>query len=228
MAKPHTKKESGNEDDTERENDSEKFEKKELMYILIPVLIILIIFGILFSVKYFYKEKPNAETIDYNGFIFTKLGDNMWTSQVKVNGNLYSALFKYNPEEVENITVNYLPNNFTGITKEQDKLYISFDPESANLAYIALASTDISYVLSKVYDIQAIGACARNLTQGCADRPIQNCSTTGRVVISIKDDPVQNITYSENCLTIQGNKDDLLKASTRVIMEWYGIIKPEE
>jgi len=225
MTKKPEKKESETKEETQE--GSGKLEKKELMYILIPIAIILIIFGAVFSVKYFYKAKPKYETVNYNGFVFTKLGDNMWSSRVEVNGNLYEALFKYNPKEVENITVNYLLNNFTEITKQQNKVYISFDPESPNLAYIGLASADMSNVLSKVYNIQAIAACSRNITASCAERPIQNCSTTSRVVISIKDDPVQNITYSENCLTIQGNKDDLLKASTRVIMEWYGIINPD-
>ena len=212
----------------EKTENNEKLEKKELLYILVPIIIIAVLLGAIFTIKYFYKSKPTYETVTYNGFVFTKLGDKMWTSQIQIKDQLYSAMFKYNPYEVENITVNYLANNFTEITKQQNKVYITFDPDSENLAYIGLASADISNVLSKVYRIQSIPACTKNLTSGCSSRPIQNCSTTGRVVIYIKDDAVQNVTYSGNCLTIQGKKEELVRASTRVIMEWYGIINPKQ
>ena len=56
---------------------------------------------------------------------------------------------------------------------------------------------------------------------------IKTCKTTTMPIIYIDDDPIQKIIYEGNCLTIQGEKDDLLKAVQRVLFDWYKIIPDE-
>jgi len=197
--------------------------KNDWIFILIPLIIILLLIGGIFAIRYIYKPKPNVQSVEFNGFVFVNQSG-VWTTQMQMQDHLYDLMFKYNPYDVKDIEITYMPNNFSKLTALHDKMYIVFDPEDENLGYIALAATDISRALTRVYGITPIAACTKNLTTACANVPIQTCNTTGRPVIYLDNDPTQKIIYTGNCLIIQGEKDDLLKAVQRVLFEWYKII----
>ncbi len=208
-----------------------KLKKKELIkndwfILIIPVVIIVVLIAAVFGVKYFYKPKEKIQTINFNGFIFTN-ESGIWKTQMQMQDKLYDLMFKYNPYDVENITINYRLNKFSELTAERRYMYITFDPEDDNLAYIALAAADLTRALTRVYGIKPVAACTKNITDACSDVPIKTCETTSMPVIYIDDNPIQNITYKANCLTIQGEKDDLLKAVQRVLFDWYKIMPDE-
>ena len=203
-----------------------EIKKNDLVVILIPIIIIALLIGAVFAIKYIYKPKPKIQTLEFHGFIFKNESD-IWTTQMQIKDQLYNLMFKYSPYDVENIKINYLPNNFSKLTSMHNYIYITFDPEDDNLAYIALGAADLGRALTRVYGIKPIAACTKNITEACSNVPIHTCDTTARPVIYLDDDPVQNITYEGNCLTIQGKKDDLLKAVQRVLFEWYKIIYNE-
>ena len=200
--------------------------KSDWAMILIPVVIILVAIGTIFGIKYFIKPKPNYQVIDYNGFTFVNLSG-IWMTKMVFNDRDYELIFKYSPYDVENISVKYDFNWFTKLTSERKQIYITFDPEDKNLQYVALAAADVSRALTRVYGLQPIAACTKNITEACANRPIKTCQTTTMPIIYLNEDPVQKITYRGNCLTIQGEGEDLLKAVEKVLLNWYKIIPDE-
>lgn len=197
--------------------------KKDWIYIMIPALIIILLIAAVVAIRFIPHFKPGPQTIEFHGFLFENKSG-IWMTQMQVKDNLYDLMFKYNPYDVEDIYIDYLPNNFSKLTEIHNFIYITFDPEDENMAYIALAATDLTRALTRVYRINPIAACTKNVTEACAKVPIHTCDTTKRPVILLDDDPVQSITYSKNCLTITGEKDELLKAVQRVLFEWYKII----
>jgi len=197
--------------------------KSDWLIIVIPVIIILVIIGGVLGIKFFYKPQPKIQTIEFNGFTFVN-DSNIWKTQIQMQNKIYNLMFKYNPYDVEDIKINYHFNWFTKLTAERRYMYITFDPEDDNLGYIALAATDLTRALTRVYGITPVATCTKNITDGCSNVPIKTCKTTSMPVIYLDDNPVQNITYAANCLTIQGENDDLLKAVQRVLFDWYKII----
>ncbi len=212
---------------TRKKQSKKKDDKTDLKFVLIPAFIIVaLILGVV-AIKFFYKPEAELQQIEYNGFIFTNQS-NVWLTQIQINNQLYNLMFKYPPAEVEDIKINYLPNNFTKLTQQHNHIYITFDPEDENLGYIAVSAADLSRALRRVYGLTPIPACTKNVTSGCAKAAIQTCNTTERPVIYIDNNPVQDITYKGNCLIIQGEKEDLTKAVEKVILNWYKIIPDAE
>ncbi len=200
--------------------------KNDWFMILVPVAIICLAIGAIFGIKYIIKPKPNYQVIDYNGFTFVNLSG-IWMTNMVFSGRDYELMFKYPPYEVENISIKYDFNWFTKLTSERKQIYITFDPEDKNLQYVALAAADVSRALTRVYGLEPIAACTKNITEACATIPIKTCQTTTMPVIYLDDNPLQNITYRGNCLTIQGEGEDLLKAVEKVLLNWYKIIPDE-
>lgn len=200
--------------------------KNDWVIIVIPVIIILIIIGAVLGIKYIYKPKEKIQTVEFNGFTFVN-DSNIWKTQIQMQNKVYNLMFKYNPYDVEDIKINYHFNWFTKLTAERRYMYITFDPEDKNMAYIALAAADLTRALTRVYGIKPVATCTKNITDACAKVPIKTCKTTSMPVIYIDDNPIQSITYRDNCLTIQGEKDDLLKAVQRVLFDWYKIMPDE-
>ncbi len=226
MAKKKTKTEKIKKP-TKKKQSKKKDDKTDLKFVLIPALIIVVLILGVIAIKFFYKPEAELQQIEYNGFIFTNQS-NIWMTQIQIDNKLYNLMFKYPPYEVENIKINYLPNNFTKLTKQHNHIYVTFDPEDNNMAYIAVSAADLSRALTRVYGLTPIPACTKNVTSGCASAAIQTCNTTGRPTIYIDDDPIQDITYKGNCLIIQGEKEDLTKAVEKVILNWYKIIPDAE
>ena len=200
-----------------------KLEKNDLVFIFVPVVIVVLLLAGVFAIKYVYNPRPKIQSVEFNGFTFVN-ESGIWTTQMQVNDRLYNLMFKYSPYDVEDIEITYLPNNFSKLTDLHNFIYITFDPEDKNMAYIALAAADISRALTRVYGLKPIAACTKNITEACAEVPIHTCDTTKRPVIYLDDDPVQDIIYEGNCLIIKGERDDLLKAVERVLFEWYKIM----
>jgi hypothetical protein len=179
---------------------------------------IICIFVILFIIG---KLIPNNyQGYDYNGFSFIK-GNNMWFTQIQPQeGNkLYTIELRYGPRELEEIPIIGNPKIFLTI----NKTYITFNPYGENLKYIGLAIADIDMNLIKVMGIEPIAACTKNHS-ACSDRPIKNCENTEAPVILVKQNQTTFVEQKGNCLILQGNGFDLVKAADRLLLYLYGIM----
>ena len=210
-------------ENTEEIKERKISQDKDTKKLVILILSFLALFVVTFSVSmYFYKyhSTPEYPKYTYNGFKFVKIAG-LWHTQWQQNNRLYSVHLRYGPKESEDIPY-YEQNpsfNHTGT------IYITFDPLGSNLAYVALASTEISLSLANTFNITPIAACYRNETESCASRPIITCDSTNDAVIYIKEAANPSITTKGNCLIIEGYKEDLVRATDKVLWIWYGIIK---
>ena len=69
-----------------------------------------------------------------------------------------------------------------------------------------------------------VAACTKQETEGCIDRPIIDCTAQNASVIYLRDAAPTRIILNGNCMTVQGEKEELLRATDRVLLRWYKIL----
>ena len=195
-----------------------KKKDKSMKYIVYSMLTIILIFAILFIVG---KLMPkNYQGYDYNGFSFIK-GNNMWFTQIQLPGEnkVYTIELRYGPKDLDEIPIIGNPEIFL----TTNKTYITFDPYDRDLKYIGLAIGDIDINLINVLGIEPIAACTKNHSD-CSNTPIKNCENTNAPVILVQQDPVAFVEQKGNCLIVQGDNFELVKAADKLLLYLYGIM----
>jgi hypothetical protein len=195
-----------------------KKKDKSLKYVTYSILIIISIFTIFFIVGNLLPK--NYQGYEYNGFSFIK-GKDMWFTQIQPPGEnkLYTIEVRYGPKDLEEIPIIGNPELFLTI----NKTYITFDPGDKNLKYIGLAIGDIDLNLIKVFGIEPVAACTKN-HPACSETPIKNCDNTKSPVILVQQDPVAFVEQKGNCLIVQGDNFELVKAADKLLLYLYGIM----
>ncbi|MFH1511703.1 MAG: hypothetical protein ABIF10_08490 [Candidatus Woesearchaeota archaeon] len=195
--------------------------------------IIMAVIGV-FSIQYLLPTQPTTidEIIDstlkgkesennflYNNFAFV-YANGMWYTRWQKNGNLFTIPLRYNPRQVEDVTI-------TGELDERfvaENLYITFDPRGENFTYLALAAAELSVNLATALDAIPTAACAYNETEACYQRPIVSCQDQDKAVIFLRESEETKVIFGGNCMIIQGKEMNLLKSVDRVLYIWYGIM----
>ena len=162
----------------------------------------------------------------YNGFSFVYY-DNLWYTQAQVkleNETLISIPLHFGARELEDVNViGIVDNKF-----DKNEVYITFDPEEAD-KYIALAAAELSLNLATGIKVTPIAACTKPKTQACEDRPIVNCFNKDKAVILLKKTEYDaRVIKKENCVELSGKDEEIIKATDRLLLEWYGIMNDEE
>ncbi|HII30226.1 hypothetical protein COT48_05185 [Candidatus Woesearchaeota archaeon CG08_land_8_20_14_0_20_47_9] len=191
----------------------------------IVLLILLVIVSVTTS-RYIQSRRAsnNSDVIEYNHFIFEKRGG-MWHTQWQRDGDIYNLLLRFNPYEVENVTITGgLDDRFIS-----SEVYVTFDPSyTATLTYVALGAAELSLNMARGLDITPVAACTINITDACSNRPIINCTNTEQAVVYIReDDEPAGLYLQGNCITISGRGMEILRAVDRLLYAWYGIEKLE-
>jgi hypothetical protein len=220
------------------EEQQEQPEKKDTKWFLIILVIIIGAFAAFFIAKYFagmtgqatleelhqqnLEGKETGENFVYNGYSFVKIGD-MWNTQVTYRDTLFNLVMRYSPKELEDV---YLDGRLDQEGFNQDYLYITFNPDDENLQYVSLAAADLSIAIAKAMNVKPIAACAKNMTDACADRPIITCENDEPTIYlqqSSKEDDAA-IIFLDKCIVIKGKDFDLVKAADRFLYAWYKIM----
>ena len=186
----------------------------------------LIIGGIVFAIILYFLlfgfpgKEPEAVTIEYNYFTFKEVGG-LWQTNIQLEGKLYEAVFRFNPEQVEDV---YISGNFTGFTKEP--VYITFDPtvDSEQFKYLALAASELTLNMVRALNVSVEAACTKNETDACKGVPIITCEDDESVIYLVPLPPTQ-LTLSGSCMTLNGEGMELLKSADRMLFQWYKIIR---
>ncbi len=208
------------------ENDSKDGQKGGSDWILYAsIAIIVLAIGIMVGVRYFYNPTPDIEKYTYNGFEFRKLGD-IWYVRVQPEGqnNLFKVPLHATPRDVKNISVVGDIDNEKFNKKE---IYITFDPDLSDekeLKYVALASAELSLSMAQALGAVPIAACSRNETASCSDRPIKDCSSNDSVIY-LKEAPEPKVTFQGSCVLVEGKDYDIVRATDRLLLWWYGIMR---
>ena len=168
------------------------------------ILIILMVFSILgysFSGRVI-ENSQNEEELNYHGFNFVQQ-NGYWI--LNLQGMNRDFVFTYNPEQVEEILANTSIKNLNNYL--QKPLYIS----SQNI----MAEAEIRHnMLGFVERIQA--ACFEEFEEDCKDKdlPIKTCENN---FIIIQESNKTEIWQEDNCVFIQGKKEELVKLTDRFL-----------
>ena len=212
-------------------------DSKKLLWIIV---IIIAIFTMAFFTRFLYGSKTGAAvTIDelhkknldgeesetnylYGGFSFVYI-DNLWYTQIKRDDNtLLDVPLHYGPLDLENISIKgSVDEKF-----QQTQIYITFDPKSDNLQFVALASAELGLNLVKGIEILPIAACSKNETAACEDRPIVTCDDKEKAIIYLMNtEEDAEVVLKGNCVELKGNDWELVKATDRFLLQWYQVMK---
>jgi hypothetical protein len=162
-----------------------------------------------------YNTAPSETNYVYNGFSFLKLPDQytnrlFWYTQYQRDDAVFDIPMRYGPKEVENVTKTIIAPT---PEYEYKGMYITIDPTyTTERQYLALAVSELTEKFDKIKNYPMIAACTKNETYACWNRPIMTCnSTNDHVIVYFKEATPTAITINENCITIQGINDSLVK-----------------
>ena len=161
----------------------------------------------------------NIEAYVYEGFSFVK-AEGLWWTEVDKFGTRLKIPLHYGPKEVEDIK---LFGDLDPAFNEGENIYVAIDPTIISEHY-TLAISELSFNMVKGMDRTPIGSCTQNHV-ACDDREIINCETAnGRPTIELALSETPGIEFSGTCIKIKGSGWDLVKATNRLLYNWYGIM----
>lgn len=194
--------------------------KKDTKKLIIMVFFLIGLFAIFFVTKYIFSSRMDYPSYTYNGFEFVKM-QGLWHTQWQRDNEIFGLHLRYGPRESEDIhLVGYSEDEKFSVG---DTLYITFDP-GLQKKFVALAAAELSLNLNKAFEISPKAACTQNLTQSCHTRPIVTCNNTDEAVIYLKEEAPTKITLRSNCIIIQGEGEELVRAADKMIWIQYGIM----
>jgi hypothetical protein len=189
----------------------------KIFYVIGIILFIAILFFLLFGLRH---RQAGTNKVDYSYFTFEEIGG-LWQTTVQLDKQAYQATFRYNPTQVQDVTIM---GNFSGFRKLP--IYITFDPEADKdeYKYLALAASELTLNIVRALNFTVEAACTKNITDACADRPIITCKDDASVIYLIPKAPTQ-ITLDGHCVILSGSGFELLKSIDRILFQWYKIMK---
>lgn len=219
------KKNKENEEHMQKPSHHHHYEKTIIKaFVYVGVVVVL---GILMAYYAFRMLSPGpdekAGVKYYNGFEFVKSGNFWFTEWKRADGTEYSLEFRNSPWDVEGIkVVGSVDERFS----KWPYVFITHDPTDETTratSFVALAASNLASVLTNVFERDVIGACAENVTEACATRPVATCSTNASIIY-LKVSNETGVFLDGNCATIQGYEEGLTKAADKAIYQWLGII----
>ncbi len=207
------------------------------LFIIIAVIVGLFVLS--FLVRFVYNPEGDAATIDelhrknlegkesefnyiYNGFSFVFV-DNLWYTQIKrKDETLLDVPLHFGPRDLEDIPITGEIND----KFKQPTAYITFDPTEDDFKFVALSSAELSLNLARGIEVMPIAACDRNKTAACIDRPIVTCENKDKAIIYLKQtNETGEVKLGGNCVEVSGDGWELVKATDRVLLQWYQVMK---
>ncbi|MBW2971568.1 hypothetical protein KY359_00900 [Candidatus Woesearchaeota archaeon] len=215
----------------------DKDTKQDTKKLLILIASVFGVFLIIILLLVFLRPERKALTLDelheanlagkldpeqgylYNGYSFVNLGG-VWYSRVQKGGSVYEITFNNDPKSVEDIPVQgSLSKRFQG-----KDIYITFDPDAYSTKYITVANAGLSMALIKGFGYNLTATCTNNESSLCRQKGAVTCDDKDKAVIYFKEAEEAKITLSDNCVTVQGYGEDIVRAKDRLLMRWYGMI----
>src|SRR4030043_218564 len=184
---------------------AEEDKKKRRNQFIVGGGLILVMFLSILGYSTMKDKKENNEKIIYNEIEFTK-ESGLWIAEI---GN-FQFSFKYNPEEIEktNSQLNSLNSYY------EKPLYIYSEDTGAETEIYR----NLFYYNQIVQRIQ--NPCLEEDKEKCGENlPIKNCEDN---FIIIRESNNTEIKQQENCVFIEGKKEDLTKLSDGFLFKITG------
>jgi len=211
--------------DSKENKNEHKHEKKQdnILYWSIALLITIIL--LLFAgAKFFSDDTPEYETMTYNNWEFTKIAG-MWWFEWQKDDTVYQVPLRFNPLDAKGIPVVGKIN--TTKFNAEDYVYITFDlsnDSNQQFPILALAATELTQNIASAIKRTPIASCTNNNSEACIERTIKNCKNTDEPVILLHEGGQSGVLLADNCIILQGDGIELVKAVDRLLYHWYGII----
>lgn len=186
-------------------------------------IILVLVIGV-FAIRAFYTpSEPRGEIVMYNNFEFEKHAG-LWRTLWQLDSGTQLILdFHYTPQETLNITPKVLPT-WNASKFDNEKLVIAFDPRTEDQTYVQLSATELAFKLAAI-GVNVSSAYTVNATGDFPERPIVNCNTPNQSVIIVQDfNSTAGIQLQKTCVTLYGGKDELVRATDRLLYTIYGIM----
>jgi len=217
--------------------DNKEDSPRETKTLLIAILVVIVFFIVFFLARNMLSPTGEVVTIDdlhnqniegdetvfnylYNGysFVFT---NGLWNTQVQspVDETLFDIPLHYGPKDLEDISV--VGSLDIGFYKPN--VYVAFDPLSEDMQYVALSAAELSLNLIKGLGVVPTAACAQNETEACEDRPIITCDGD-EAVVYIKKAEDTLVSLEGDCVVIQGDGENIIRATDRFLYMQYNIM----
>jgi len=190
-------------------------------FIIIAVAIVIAMLSLILLYRYYSNKPPEPVIKTYNGYTFEKIGA-LWYTEVQSGNNLYQVPLHFAPDELENVTVSGSAREFAA----KEEFYITFDPKAApeDLAYIYLVSINIETNLMNFFGRKPSMACITQDDSACKELPILTCANTTEPIIELNATGKARVSLNGNCVILYGEKENLIMASDRFILKYYGIM----
>ena len=224
---------------SKKSSKKQKMTGKSRKYLFPAIVLAIIIIGILAAV--FILKSTDEDTAPYsnvtdivknggeivsyryNNFDFAKK-DGIWYTEIQEGGKPYIIAFKYGPLGLENLKIEYKENLFPALTTPLSRVYLTFDHDTTQASYIATAAINMISNMKTVWSLKPARACLVNSTS-CKGAPVVTCkSSPDNAVIQFIESNTTKVLYEGNCLTIEAEGNDFIRAADKVILDWYGIV----
>lgn len=226
-------------------SDTDTVEPTKTFFIAIGVLFLILI--LIFFVPRLFSDK-GAQTLQelheenlaenrdsdtkyvYNGYSFIYY-DGLWYTQIlnQVTDELYDIPLHFGPRNLTDIIItgdldpyfNMLVSN--NISNYSAQTYLTFDPYDEQMGYVALATGELTQNLARTFGIAFIPACTQEGV-GCENVPIISCNSTEQPIIYMKSGQPTVVYTNNNCITIQGDGIELVRATDRFVLKLYNVM----
>lgn len=202
-------------------------ENRGLMFLFIIFGGIALIFGAIFFIPKFMPAGDNpdvtVESYDYNGFYFSKT-DGIWFTQGFQNNDNYKIALRYGPRELENVSVI----GDISKTRETTKIYITSNPDVPDefAKYTVLSIAEVATKLAAHFGVATLPAISKPTNvSGFEGIDVVNCDNKTANVMLFQKGPGPKVIVYDNCIIIQGEEFDMVKAADRYMLGYYGIME---
>lgn len=178
------------------------------------------------------QSQQYDQKLDYKGYAFMKK-EGHWFLEWQRNGNTVFIPFRLSPIEVEDVTVSggakpeFLgdPRNLTPDVYEKP-IYKTEDVGSRNPKYVVFSQYELRENLYDAFDMQPfiVPACTDSKLRVCSAVPTVTCDSKDKRVIYVKKGGKAEIIFNDNCITVQGENLEMMKAADRLLYIWLGIM----
>lgn len=220
--KDYTKK---SENKPKNENNEKELDFSFVKYIAIGALIILVAF---LAFNYLSSEDPmrpqgknGVDYSKYNGFDFNTR-DNFWITKVQKDNMIYELAFRNHPYDLENVSLT----GKLGFLNNYDFVYVTFNPD-INATNFSITYPDLFLKISyfEKFPIAGVTKYDERAINDYGAKVVSCDNETLPVIFINQEDGSPNVEIVGNCITINGNDNDLQKASERLLYRMYNIME---
>lgn len=152
-----------------------------------------------------FMSSSDSEKIKYNGYKFSEV-NNGWLAHIGDD----KIILLTNPNELNDYNIEVDINDLNSA----QKIYLSINPKD-NLFLGSLQNNIFPFLSPKL-----VTACYED-NEDCANLPLKDCEDVNDniKIILIKKSENSKFYYKNNCLVIQGTKEEVIKMIDKLTLE---------